>query len=303
MGETWVGKEMKAKFLWLEMCILLLVGWTSELDAQKVKLNWDLLGIDGIKGYRIYRKIDPTGDLKLIGEIAHPATVHFDKQLFINTKVQYAVTSLDVAGNESSFSQLADLFLPESVAPFGEFEIVVSNGDVKLTWQIREINRDWQFEIWRSDEQQNFRKIAVVNYEPDSKNDQLCFVDRNLASGYYGYQIVVTNEFGSQFFSEVKLAPVEFPQGFYLGQNYPNPFNEITSINYRLGQAGEVSLIVFNIAGEIVNQLVKTFQAAGNYQVKWSGVNENSNQLAAGQYYLRLKAGNFEQTKKMIILK
>jgi len=83
-----------------------------------------------------------------------------------------------------------------------------------------------------------------------------------------------------------------------LSQNYPNPFNPSTVISYSLAKAGMVSLKVFNILGQEVMNLVNTNQNIGQYQVKF-----DASQLSTGLYIYRIQAGNFVDSKKMMLLK
>jgi parallel beta-helix repeat protein len=88
------------------------------------------------------------------------------------------------------------------------------------------------------------------------------------------------------------------PEVFALAQNYPNPFNPTTTINYSLPENSDVSLKVYDITGSEVVELVNTAQNAGNHQV-----NFNASNLASGTYIYILRAKDFVQTKKMILLK
>ena len=88
------------------------------------------------------------------------------------------------------------------------------------------------------------------------------------------------------------------PDGFYLFQNYPNPFNPSTIINYDIPQQSNVTLKIYNIVGEEIVTLVNEEQIAGRYQVRW-----DASQLASGIYFYKLQAGDFTESKKMLLLK
>jgi len=88
------------------------------------------------------------------------------------------------------------------------------------------------------------------------------------------------------------------PKIFLLSQNYPNPFNSITNIQYQLSAASEVLLTIYNIRGQEVLRLVESDQPAGYHQITWNAAN-----VASGMYFYRLRAGNFVQTRKMILLR
>jgi hypothetical protein len=90
----------------------------------------------------------------------------------------------------------------------------------------------------------------------------------------------------------------ELPREFSLSQNYPNPFNPTTEINFALPSACDVSLEIYNITGQRVTTLVDSYLEAGQHSVLWDA---SSN--ASGVYFYRLTAGEFTETKKMMLLK
>ncbi len=88
------------------------------------------------------------------------------------------------------------------------------------------------------------------------------------------------------------------PTSFRLSQNYPNPFNPSTTISYELPHNAQVSLAVYDILGRKMAQLVAEIQQAGRYEVVFSGV-----EFASGVYLYRLQAGDFVQTKKLLLIR
>ncbi len=90
----------------------------------------------------------------------------------------------------------------------------------------------------------------------------------------------------------------DIPVGFQLNQNYPNPFNNSTVIKYSIPQEGLVTLKVYNLLGEEVARLVNDIKQTGNYEVSFDATD-----LTSGIYFYRLNAGDFIETKKMILLK
>ena len=85
---------------------------------------------------------------------------------------------------------------------------------------------------------------------------------------------------------------------FKLDQNYPNPFNPTTIINYQLSKISLVDLSIFNIIGEKVVTLVSEKQPAGNYKVEW-----DAQSYSSGIYIYKLRAGFYERSRKMILLR
>ena len=88
----------------------------------------------------------------------------------------------------------------------------------------------------------------------------------------------------------------KIPQNFKLNQNYPNPFNPATIINYQLQTPTHVSLSIYNLAGQEIAKLAHGFQAAGEYQQLWQ-----AGDLPSGTYLCRLQAGNFSDTRKLVL--
>ena len=89
-----------------------------------------------------------------------------------------------------------------------------------------------------------------------------------------------------------------FPTELSLFQNYPNPFNPITKIRYELPERSFVTIKVYDLLGNEIMTLVNEEKPTGNYEVTFEG-----NGLASGIYYYRITAGDYSQTKKMILLK
>ena len=90
----------------------------------------------------------------------------------------------------------------------------------------------------------------------------------------------------------------KIPRNFTLFQNYPNPFNPTTTLSFVISHQSLVSLKVYNILGEEVAAIVNKELPAGNYKYQW-----NAGNLASGIYFYRLRAGNFVDTKKLILIK
>ena len=88
------------------------------------------------------------------------------------------------------------------------------------------------------------------------------------------------------------------PKTFALEQNYPNPFNPVTTIRYQIPQAEKVTLILYDILGRQVRELVNENQAAGFYTVRF-----DASGLSSGIYFYQLKAGSFTQIRKMLLAK
>jgi flagellar hook assembly protein FlgD len=88
------------------------------------------------------------------------------------------------------------------------------------------------------------------------------------------------------------------PGKFLLSQNYPNPFNPTTTIAYELPKSADVTIEILDILGRRIDLLISAKQDAGHYAVTWDGKDKSS-----GIYFYRIQAGDFTETKKMLLLK
>ena len=96
---------------------------------------------------------------------------------------------------------------------------------------------------------------------------------------------------------------IRSPYTFDLQQNYPNPFNPVTTIEYSLANTQTVRLTVYNIMGRQVVTIVDEEKPAGKYLVKWNGRNQNGTLSGSGLYFIKIDAGDFVKTHKMMFLK
>ena len=93
------------------------------------------------------------------------------------------------------------------------------------------------------------------------------------------------------------------PTEFALHQNYPNPFNPITTLRYELPENGLVNIIIYDMLGKQVKTLINQTQDAGYQSVIWDATNDYGKPVSAGIYLYQIQAGEYMQTKKMVLLK
>ena len=93
------------------------------------------------------------------------------------------------------------------------------------------------------------------------------------------------------------------PTQYSLSQNFPNPFNPITTIRYNFLKKTFVKITVFDISGNVVKTLVNKTKSAGFNIEQWNATNKQGQIVSAGVYFYTIYAGDFVDTKKMILLK
>jgi hypothetical protein len=96
----------------------------------------------------------------------------------------------------------------------------------------------------------------------------------------------------------IKTISTEIPDRFDMQQNYPNPFNPVTVIKYQLPKSEYVSLVVYDGLGREVEVIYEGQQSPGYYEASFDG-----SQLTSGVYFYKITAGDFSQTKKMLMIK
>jgi len=93
------------------------------------------------------------------------------------------------------------------------------------------------------------------------------------------------------------------PARYELEQNYPNPFNPTTTIEFTLPHRANVEITVYNVLGQQVYNLVSQSLPAGTHSVEWDGRDKSGNTVSTGIYLYRLRADDFVETRKMVLVK
>ena len=93
------------------------------------------------------------------------------------------------------------------------------------------------------------------------------------------------------------------PSTYSIHQNYPNPFNPMTTINFELPIKEFVNIRIYDLMGRNIRSLINMVQDAGYRSVQWNATNDLGQPVTAGMYIYTIQAGDFRQTKKMLLLK
>jgi len=131
--------------------------------------------------------------------------------------------------------------------------------------------------------------------------DMNCEAAGNYDSTAYALVLGVCNYIGldlSQIENEASM-----PGSYYLLQNYPNPFNPITTLHYDLPENSFVNITIYDMLGRKVKTLINETQDAGYRSIIWDATDNNGEPVSAGIYLYQIQAGEYMQTKKMVLLK
>jgi hypothetical protein len=137
--------------------------------------------------------------------------------------------------------------------------------------------------------------LGIIPECPASENAKTIVTDETI-----GFISALAPHFPVEEFERfmAMVKEVQIPADFSLSQNYPNPFNPETEIAFNLPEAVKVEIAVYNILGQVVEVLVDTELKVGYYTVRWNGESASS-----GVYFCRMAAGNFTDTKCMVLMK
>ena len=184
------------------------------------------------------------------------------------------------------------------------FSASVADNAVALSWITETETNNMGFEIQRKDIDE-FTTIGYVEGKINSTTRQnYSYVDEGVVSGKYIYRLKQIDLDGTSKFSNSIEVDLTAPIDFALSQNYPNPFNPSTTINYSLPFESNVKIIVYNLVGEVVKELVNSSQQTGYHSVKFNGVD-----FSSGIYFYSISASsidgqqNFNSVRKMTLLK
>lgn len=145
--------------------------------------------------------------------------------------------------------------------------------------------------------------LPIYRDDPDTDVDEGAETGEELSvwvNGHMSGGRVQWTEFGDVVRLNLDVNAV--PESSALLQNYPNPFNPGTTIHYVIAQEEHVVLSIWNLTGQLVRQLVRETQAPGHYSVIWDGRDEAGRLVANGVYLYRIRAGEFQASRKMVLI-
>ena len=214
-------------------------------------------------------------------------------------------------GGSGEVRVMADLEVPVAAA-----QLLINYDPDKVTFEVPALSeRSGHFLVEHRDDGNGKLHVVLFNMS----NDPIAAGEGNILSLPVTLSPGAEDDFGIEL-KEVALAdekaaliPVgdvtSRPVAFELGQNYPNPFNPSTTIKFTLPSAGDggatlpTSLRIYNVLGGVVRTLVDEPMVPGVHHEVWDGRDDHGNRVASGIYFYRLRAGDLQHTKKMVLMK
>ncbi len=190
-----------------------------------------------------------------------------------------------------------------SPVELASFTSSTNRNNVTLNWATTRETNNQGFDIQRKTSGSDWATVGnVAGFGNSTETHNYSFTER-INTGNYSYRLHQKDFNGNtQDFNLSSEVIVGIPSTYSISQNYPNPFNPSTKIDYDLPFTGKVSILLYDISGREVGNLVNEVKDAGYYTVKF-----NASNLASGMYFYRITAQgnnqNFVSTKKMVLIK
>jgi hypothetical protein len=174
----------------------------------------------------------------------------------------------------------------------------VSSGNITLNWSTSTETNNKGFEVEKLFGSEWTGIGFVEGNGTTTEQKSYSFRDENLDAGNYKYRLKQIDFDGTFEYSNIVEADVKTPTEFELSQNYPNPFNPSTVISYQLPVSSNVTLKIYDILGNKISTLVNEEKSAGEYEITF-----NATGLPSGIYFYKLTSGEYNQSRKMLLIK
>ena len=255
--------------------------------------SWHFISMVPYHDFNVYNMVVPT-----LGDSTHEG-IHWST-FMVTAHTEDLYVFFD---SETSTGYSIDDLPPDT--PVGLNAEIVEGG-VMLNW-LAPLDDDFSYHnVYRTD---------VMSYEPAlifTTIDSF-YIDLEIdQSTNYEYWVTAVDHSGneSEASNSVQISPTGLstaadllPDAFALNQNYPNPFNPSTQIRYALPEQSQVVLTVYDMLGRKVRTLVNGVQDAGYRTVMWNATSDLGTPVSAGMYIYTIRANEFYEVKKMILLK
>jgi len=250
-----------------------------------------------------------------------------DGDLYKNKWMFTGVDSLFKTFTNAVDNYSSGINLPVPPQPPDVFEVLSGDEFITLTWSDNaSLDPNFSgYEIYRSvsTPDTTFEKIFACGPNTNHPAVVHSYDDASVIHGFDYYYYVVSVNDGSNnggvpmrsslFWTRTNQPAYlvsglgggkdKFPKQFMLHQNFPNPFNPTTIIRYDLPKQSEVKLIIYDLYGREVKRLVHENQIPGQFTVSWDALDERGIKVSSGFYVYKLIAGDYIESRKMLLMK
>ena len=236
-------------------------------------------------------------------------TFKFEAAEYYDTTISNVTLSSYFSVNELNVRMRPLIPVPVELA---SFTAIVLNKNVTLNWVTSSEINNRGFEIERkvislqsSVSNSEYHMIGFLEGNgTTTETKYYSFIEKELPAGSYQYRIKQIDFDGTfKYFNLTETIEIDLPAVLELAQNYPNPFNPSTMIKYSIPNAGtglalSVTLKVYDVLGKEITTLVNEYKTAGSYKVEF-----DAGGLSSGVYYYQLRADDYIETKKLVLIR
>lgn len=260
---------------------------------------------------------DPNGDDLSISMSLDTNIIKFSSdsltngKLYLLSKSTAGSQTIIISAKDADNVTVSDTFAVNIVSriipvELSNFSAEINKAEIILTWQTESETNNFGFEVQKSLDEKNFKKIAFLKGKGTTSVPQKYkYIDSELLfqsdKNYYRLKQIDTD--GKYNFSKVICVLNTKIKKYTLRQNYPNPFNPETIIQYSIPKDGFVTIDIYDIRGQLLRNLVSQQKLAGVHSINWDGKDNNGIKVSSGLYLYRFKFGNLSTSKKMLLMK
>ncbi|MFC1726191.1 putative Ig domain-containing protein, partial [candidate division KSB1 bacterium] len=283
---------------------------SADVQNHAVTLNWNFDDLNSnFSKYNVYRSAEYFENITGLSPYAAisglNSRTYTDENIEKGIQYYYAVTTVDVNSYENPHfyvlgpvvdygTSITSAFLDTAFVNISYVDTLqAQGGELPFTWEI-------------------IQGSLPAGLNLDTYSGIIAGIPTS--SGTFTFTIQVTDSHSSPYtdtneFTLMVAWPAsvddetDVPDKMVLHQNYPNPFNPETTIRYDLSKRSNVIIRIYDILGKEIKTLVSGRKPAGYYNAVWDGRNNNGEKVSSGLYIYQIIAGDFVQSKKMVLLR
>ena len=281
----------------------------KNIDFQNATIEWNTdVPTQGRVDYGLSDSLNSHSSVDSIFASHHEVQID---SLQSNTQYFFHVVSWDsthVVSQSDIHTFSTPLDTSALPVPIAFFSLkLLSDTEVILSWRLESEEALYGIEIQRSDNNKKFAKIGMIRLKKQNAPPYTFNYKDTISFGkIVRYRLKLIEMDGQVQFSKILRMDSFLPKEFTLYPNYPNPFNESTMIRFFVPKrfsGRSVTIMIYNIRGEMVWQRKSKSVRSGVHQCLWDGTDRHGNYLSSGLFFCKIHIGNINKILKMTLLK
>ena len=278
---------------------------------NQVSLTWDANTETDLYKYNLSRGINEIY-ITFLKSVFSSSTSYVDNDVTNGTTYYYRISASGLSDNQSQRSAPVSA-TPIDITPPSTPTIIsisVFQGEVTVQWSKNSEPDLANYNIYRSTTSGFYPTLSDWIETVDNLFTE--YVDSTNIEPHldYYYWISAIDSSGNEsgFSDEAAVTTLRIlndnlTTAYVLKQNTPNPFNPATSIEYTIPFDAKVNIVIYDLMGNEIKTLINDYREVGQYTINWDGTNHTGQFVSGGIYFYKLQAGDFIQTKKMVLLR